>query len=541
MKTNQEFTDSLKIALSFSGGGYRAALFHLGTLSYLSTIVTEQGTLLESVVAMSTISGGSITGLRYIVGIARGEKNEKIFHAIYKFLTQTDLPALALGKLSTYKTTKCCSLIRTMSEIYDKELFNGATFGELMETKEKIHLLHFSANATDFTNGLQFRFQLSPKLKDPPRGTPEYGIIGNSKIPLNRKNARYIHLSDILATSSCFPSGFEPLMFPEDFILPESVMQFFRENHDPFGLMDGGIVDNQGIQPLLLAEQRMKRDNPEQEGNCLDLILVSDVASPYMESYKPISSIIPKSIGKQSIRKFFITIYWIEGVFTLLFAISVLYTGFTFLSGFLLALWILTSGITILSISLRNKLLNLLKKSIVKNSVNKILDLRIQDITPLVANRIKSVLKLTGEVFMKHLRRMDYYTVYEDESWKSRRVMNAVYELRSGEAWEGRHLPEYLKPSIDIQTNTAKAASMGTTLWFSEKEKEEKMPETLIADGQYTTCWNLLELIRRLKNDPDQLTPQQKIILSCEEQLRKDWENFQKDPLCMVHLVHIKD
>jgi len=57
--------------------------------------------------------------------------------------------------------------------------------------------------------------------------------------------------------------------------------------------MDGGVVDNQGIEPVLLANDRMKRnkygpskDNHKDKPNILDLIIVNDVASPYMEDYK---------------------------------------------------------------------------------------------------------------------------------------------------------------------------------------------------------------------------------------------------------------
>ena len=53
-----------EIAISLSGGGYRAAMFHLGTLSYLNRIQLPNGkSLLDVVNTISTISGGSITGL----------------------------------------------------------------------------------------------------------------------------------------------------------------------------------------------------------------------------------------------------------------------------------------------------------------------------------------------------------------------------------------------------------------------------------------------------------------------------------------------
>ncbi|WP_035564428.1 patatin-like phospholipase family protein [Hymenobacter sp. IS2118] len=53
-------TAASRIGLALSGGGYRAAAFHLGTLRKLH----ELGRLAE-VDVLSTISGGSITGAAY--------------------------------------------------------------------------------------------------------------------------------------------------------------------------------------------------------------------------------------------------------------------------------------------------------------------------------------------------------------------------------------------------------------------------------------------------------------------------------------------
>src|SRR5262245_55028707 len=51
-----------RIGLSLSGGGYRAAAFHLGTLRKLN----ELG-ILKHVDILSTISGGSIAGAYYLL------------------------------------------------------------------------------------------------------------------------------------------------------------------------------------------------------------------------------------------------------------------------------------------------------------------------------------------------------------------------------------------------------------------------------------------------------------------------------------------
>ncbi len=48
------------LGLSLSGGGYRAAAFHLGTMRALHKMQ-----VLEKIDVLSTISGGSITGAAY--------------------------------------------------------------------------------------------------------------------------------------------------------------------------------------------------------------------------------------------------------------------------------------------------------------------------------------------------------------------------------------------------------------------------------------------------------------------------------------------
>ncbi len=64
--------NDLNIGLAFSGGGYRAATFDLGALSMLNAIRLEDGrTLLDCVTALSSVSGGSITALKYMLARAR--------------------------------------------------------------------------------------------------------------------------------------------------------------------------------------------------------------------------------------------------------------------------------------------------------------------------------------------------------------------------------------------------------------------------------------------------------------------------------------
>ena len=81
-----------KIALSLSGGGFRAATYHLGVLSYLNHLKTKDGTpLLDQVSAVSTISGGTLTGLWFILRKSQGWSNERMLEELYQLLTTSDV------------------------------------------------------------------------------------------------------------------------------------------------------------------------------------------------------------------------------------------------------------------------------------------------------------------------------------------------------------------------------------------------------------------------------------------------------------------
>src|SRR5215468_11554716 len=90
-------------------------------------------------------------------------------------------------------------------------------------------------------------------------------------------------MADIMSASSAIPGGVEPLAFPQDFAWPgddsgraacAEVSAWLREKFgtDTIPLMDGGAYDNQGIDSVLLAEERrMNRGLPP-----LGLLVICD-------------------------------------------------------------------------------------------------------------------------------------------------------------------------------------------------------------------------------------------------------------------------
>lgn len=528
--------DKLKIGLTFSGGGYRAACFHLGTLFYLDSVKVEgQHALLDCVTALSTVSGGTITGLCYMLGMSRGDSLPGISEKLYDFLLNTDLVTSALDNLSRYEKDQYPSLIRTMARIYDKELFKGAVLGNLMAGLEEGPVSHFSANATDFTHALPFRFQITRKIRSA-AGTPyEYGLIGNKEIQLPRKLACHIRLSDILACSSCFPGGFEPMVFPGDFTWGKIPgIKSFLQAVDSFGIMDGGIVDNQGIEPILLAEEQMKRDLPGKKDKCLDLIIVSDVSSPYMSAYQTSEFKLPKVIRRLSLNGISGLLRKM-GIVTAMLFMSSWFCPVHYVSDVCFILLMFSSILWGICSLVKKYVINVAGKSVIRHSVSSLLSLHLCDLFTLLANRVSSVLMLTGTVFMKHIRRLEYARIYLDKKWMNRRITNTVYELRENERWVDKiasgNLSPDLAPSVAMQENSSRAAAMETTLWFTDNDKRKGIPEALIAAGQYTICWNLLEYIGNIKKCPDNLNENHRLLLACEPQLKEDWERFKKNPL----------
>lgn len=79
MESNQKLINPLdKIALSLSGGGYRAASFHLGTMAYLNRLIYDKNPLLQNLRMISTVSGGTITGVVYVLMRKQKVSFEKI-------------------------------------------------------------------------------------------------------------------------------------------------------------------------------------------------------------------------------------------------------------------------------------------------------------------------------------------------------------------------------------------------------------------------------------------------------------------------------
>ncbi len=540
--------NDLNIGLCFSGGGYRAATFDLGTLSFLNSVRLEDGrTLLSCVSAMSSVSGGSIPALKYMLALSHGQSIEEMIDELFDFLCNEELVVQALQKMSSEKANRKASLIKIMAGIYDERLFNHGTMGDIIDNIENIPVKDYTALASDFDNALPFRFRVTEGFTTD--GSRLYfGLFGNAKNRIGLKVARYITAGEALACSSCFPSGFEPMMYPDDFKVSQNP-NIASTITKRFGLMDGGVTDNQGIESIVNAEGRKNdhREDKSRTDKALDLVIVSDVASPYMDGYEPSEEILPPSVCKLTFGRLRNYGLIAEAVVILLFILSIV-LGSGFWTGVMSVVLAIVTGANILGALLKNKMFGAISKTFIGNNATFLTHTKFATLESLLMNRAKSVLMMSSQVFLKRMRQLNYDVLYDNPAWQNRRICTTVYELRPEEKWHDRlpnekgkrknknemELPAYLAPSDAVQQNSDRAASMGTTLWFTDKDKAAGIPQALMACGQYTMCFNLLDYLEKIEYDPINLNDSHKLLLSCKPQLLAAWEKFQRDPQCML-------
>jgi len=530
--------NELNIGLAFSGGGYRAATFDLGTLSFLNSVHLDDGrTLLDCVTVLTSVSGGTIPALKYMLARAKGQPVDEMVEELFDFLCNEDLVARALDGLSAEKANRNASSIKIMAGIYDRCLFDGAVMGDIIDNFDRIPVKDYTALATDFDNSLPFRFRISAgHLTDGQR--VHYGVFGNNKHRIGRSVISHITPGEALACSSCFPSGFEPMMYPDDFKVSQD-RDVAAGINSRFGIMDGGITDNQGIEPLLLAEEHMRkyRKDAARTDKALDVVIVSDVSSPYMDGYVPSRQLMPSGVGKLTLGRLRNYGLIAQAVVTALFVLA-LVLGSKFWLGVMSVFLAVVTGANVAGFLLKSKMFRAIASTFVGNNATFISHLKFATLESMLMNRAKSVVMMSSEVFLKRLRQMSYSTLFNEDAWKNRLVSSTIYELRSAERWQSRSengtLASYLAPSEAIQQNSARAAAMGTTLWYTPEEKAAGLPRAVMACGQYTICYNLLDYIEKIEQDPSNLTASHRLIIACKPQLQEAWRRFKDDPLCMV-------
>lgn len=219
------------IALSLSGGGYRAMVFHLGALIRLN----EAG-LLRKLSRVSSVSGGTITaavlGLRWkeLVFDAQGvATNLRIVTDAVRAMADTSVDAGAvIGGILLPG-----SIADRVASKYDAVLFHGATLQDLPDD-EAGRGPRFVLNATSVQTAVLWRFSR------PYMGDYRVGVVQRPTLPL----------AQAVAASSAFP----PVLSPMTLKLRQPVVRTKGADLSvpPYTsraiLSDGGVYDNLGLE-----------------------------------------------------------------------------------------------------------------------------------------------------------------------------------------------------------------------------------------------------------------------------------------------------
>jgi NTE family protein len=245
------------VGLAVSGGGYKAAAFHLGGFIRLN----ELG-YLSKIDRLSSVSGGSIVaaylGLKWKQltfdggGVATNFKAE-VVDPIREFLTNVnlDIPDAVLGLLLPFR-----SGADNVAQGYQTHLFGNSTLQDLpIQGKGP----QFVIVATNYELNSLWRFS------QPYAADYRVGMINQPTFSLSR----------IVAASSGFPPFFCPLKLD----LSGEVINQIPGADRHYGrflqqalLCDGGVYDNMGLEPIWKA---------------FGTLLVSNAGDPIDEDHLP--------------------------------------------------------------------------------------------------------------------------------------------------------------------------------------------------------------------------------------------------------------
>ena len=310
-----------KIGLALSGGGYRAAAYHIGTLRALRKLG-----ILDKVDVISSISGGSITAAYYALYKEEFEDPDNFAKPLQKKLQHGPfcivLAALVLyfflmcvltcGLITVWRCECICICVQGLATIiyallvgamlynhnkwfpssrivqwyYDKHFFEKKKLKDLPDSP----LL--AINATEVSQNQLLTFS---KLKVACGKKYEKGTIIPDDIPI----------SLAVMASSAYPL-FSPVTFSNKYFAEGK-----KEEESPI-LIDGGIYDNQGLHKLnegksdyrvdfsIVSNAGIAEMNNEGTGNVLTLLykvmelLMNRIEKMQMRSalYEPIDPLV---------------------------------------------------------------------------------------------------------------------------------------------------------------------------------------------------------------------------------------------------------
>lgn len=243
------------IALSFSGGGMRAAAFAFGALKALEAAQTQHPGLIDDVTFITSVSGGSLTAAYY--GLHGKE-------SLSDFREKVLLRDIEVGmRLSAFAPTNILRLLygglndrSNLASWLDKQVFKGATFADIYRHKKP----DIWINATDVFNRTPFLFTpavFSALCSDLSSFGVAEAVHASMAVPL-------VFAPVVLKTypDKCsLPLGLwvdKALENPDAPTVVKATAKAVRNYRNPavmkyVKLVDGGVTDNFGLTSILIG------------------------------------------------------------------------------------------------------------------------------------------------------------------------------------------------------------------------------------------------------------------------------------------------
>lgn len=534
-----------RIALSLSGGGFRASAYSLGTLKALYLLG-----LLDNVHLLSTASGGTITGAYYAMRRKAGHAFPGIYYDFYRFLEDDQLLPAALAQWEQNLAQDRPKLIHAFADTYCQALFGADTrLGLFWEPdaapNRPFHLQTIIFGATELYSGLTFRFQHGAFLPPPKNEKDTACLVGNGNVRLPSQYARQLRLGDVVAASSCFPGGFEPLIMPDDFLPGEKdILRGAGKNRPPrIALLDGGIYDNQGIESLLLANERNRKHaetatqthSPEQAAllQPSTLFLVADVSGAEKNIYQAEAAPAKKPGFSPSLGQTFFALLGL--LLALGVAAGVLGTNpLTRFWGGLLAgiglavgagLWGLLWGWRQLGSVLRHT-----GPALPGWVQPRLRRLSLRQLRALLGLRLGSTKALLTSVFMRRVRSLNYEQLYRPASQNkpAHNVLSSIIgtlvaehdrQLARSHKKKASAKPPPVRQQLSaVYPTVLLAQEMPTTLWW--QADKHRLP-AIVASAEITLCYQLL---RRFEKQ----APSEPFAIEVQRRAQLIWAVYQE-------------
>jgi len=235
---------TMDVAVTLSGGGYRAALIHAGLLAFLDERCVP-------IHYLSTVSGGSIIGGYYALGYRPEDFARLLWH------TKPGLPFQMFSTISQVANSLTAPSYSAdvYSAHFSKTYFGGATLADLPD--RPVLIANATDPETDPLNSREIFFREKAAYLQRPDG---------------RRLDRLIKIADVVAASGAFPGAFEPKHILWG-VNNETIVSDVRDRR----FVDGGVLENVGVQGLIQYLEMMRPVGVEQPRHP-HVLIISDAS-----------------------------------------------------------------------------------------------------------------------------------------------------------------------------------------------------------------------------------------------------------------------